>query len=66
MLGLLCAHPEAGEKWLVATIVEGVERWGSKHLGLLASGQDARRLRKKMRAWNPRNGFSAASVEPVS
>ena len=46
MLGLLCAHPEAGEKWLVSIIVEGVERWGGKHLGLLASGQEARRLRR--------------------
>jgi hypothetical protein len=38
----------------------------AKHLGLFASGQDARRLRKKMREWNPRNGFSAAFAEPVS
>jgi hypothetical protein len=66
MLGLLCAHPEAGERWLVSAMVEGVERWGSKHLGLFASGQDARRLRKKMREWNPRDGFSAASAEPAS
>ena len=66
MLGLLCAHPDAGEKWLVGIIVEGVERWGSKQLGLLASGQEARRLKNQMRAWDPRNGFSAGSVEPVS
>ena len=66
MLGLLCAHPEAGEKWLVGIIVEGVERWGGKQLGLLASGQEARRVRNRMRAWDPRNGFSAGSVEPVS
>jgi hypothetical protein len=66
MLGLLCAHPEAGERWLVSTIVEGVERWRSKHLALLASGQEARRLRRKMRSWDPRNGFSAASAEPAS
>ena len=66
MLGLNCAHPEAGEKWLVSIIVEGVERWGGKHLGLFASGQDARRLRNMMREWNPRNGFSAACAEPAS
>jgi len=66
MLGLLCAHPEAGERWLVNTIVEGVERWRSKHLALFASGQDARRLRRKMREWDPRNGFSAAYAEPAS
>ena len=66
MLGLLCAHPEAGEKWLVGIIVEGVERWGSKQLGLLASGQEARRVWNRMRGWDPRNGFSAGSVEPVS
>ncbi|MEP6936191.1 MAG: hypothetical protein ABI988_19990 [Nitrospirota bacterium] len=65
MLGLLCAHPEAGEKWLVTTIVEGVERWRGKHLALIASGQAARRLWKKIRAWDPRNGFSAGSVEPA-
>jgi hypothetical protein len=65
MLGLLCAHQEAGERWLVNTIVEGVERWGSKHLGLLASGQEALRLKNTMRAWDPRHGFSAGSVEPV-
>ena len=66
MLGLLCAHPEAGERWLVHTIVEGVERWGSKHLALLENGQEARTLRRKMREWNPRNGFSAASAEPAT
>ena len=65
MLGLLCAHPEAGERWLVKTIVEGVERWGSTHLALLASGQELSRLKRKMREWNPRNGFSAACAEPA-
>lgn len=63
MLGLLCAHPEAGEQWLVKTIVEGVERWRTKHLALLQSGQDAQRLKRKIRWWNPRNGFSAGSAE---
>lgn len=66
MLGLLCAHPEAGERWLVHTIVEGVERWGSKHLALLASGQERSKARRKMQAWNPRDGFSGASAEPVT
>ena len=66
MLGLLCAHPEAGERWLVKTIVEGAERWRSKHLALLASGQELSRLKRTMREWNPRNGFSAACAEPVS
>ena len=66
MLGLLCAHPEAGERWLVKTIVEGAERWRAKHLALLASGQEMSRLKRKMREWNQRNGFSAASAEPVS
>jgi len=65
MLGLLCAHPEAGERWLVNTIVDGVERWRGKHLALLASGQEARRLRSKMREWHPRDGFSAAYAEPA-
>ena len=67
MLGLLCAHPEAGEKWLVGIIVEGVERWGGKQLGLLASGQEARRAaRIRCGRGILRNGFSAGSVEPVS
>ncbi len=65
MLELLCAHPEAGERWLVNIIVDGVERWRSKHLALLASGQEVRRLRSKMREWHPRDGFSAAYAEPV-
>src|SRR5262245_2030888 len=60
MLGLLCAHPEAGERWLVNTIIEGVERWRAKHLALLAPGQDRHAVTKKMRWWNPRDGFSAA------
>jgi phage replication initiation protein len=66
MLGLLCAHPEAGGRWLVTTIVEGVERWRGKYLALFASGQDARWLRRTMREWDPRNGFAAVSVEPAS
>ena len=65
MLGLLCAHPEAGERWLVNIIVVGVERWRSKHLALLQSGQEARRLRRTMREWHPRDGFSAAYAEPA-
>ena len=60
MLGLLCAHPEAGERWLVNTIIEGVERWRAKHLALLAPGQDSEQVKRKMRWWNPRDGFSAA------
>ena len=60
MLGLLCAHPEAGERWFVNTIVEGVERWRAKHLALSASGQDNRTVKRKMRWWNPRDGFAAA------
>ena len=51
---------------MVNIIVEGVERWRGKHLALFASGQDARRLRNKMREWNPRNGFSVACAEPAS
>jgi len=66
MLGLLCAHPEAGGRWLVTTIVEGVERWRGKYLALFASGQDARWLRRTMREWDPRNGFAAVSVEPAT
>ena len=60
MLGLLCAHPEAGERWLVNTIIEGVERWRAKHLALLAPGQDRQAVTRKIRWWNPRDGFSAA------
>jgi len=60
MLGLLCAHPEAGERWLVNTIIEGVERWRAKHLALLAPGQDRHTVKRKIRWWNPRDGFSAA------
>ncbi len=66
MLGLLCAHPEAGERWLVNTIIEGVERWRSKHLALLATGQDREQVKRKMRWWNPRDGFAAASVSTGS
>lgn len=66
MLGLLCAHPEAGERWLVKTIVDGVERWRSKHLALLAPGQDRQAVKRKMRWWNPRDGFAAASASTGS
>ncbi len=66
MLGLLCAHPDAGERWLVRTIVEGVERWRAKHLALLQSGQDLRSVKRKLRWWNPRDGFSAAYAIPAS
>jgi putative DNA relaxase len=62
MLGLLCAHPEAGERWLVNTIIDGVERWRAKHLALLAPGQDRQAVTRKMRWWNPREGFAAAYV----
>jgi putative DNA relaxase len=60
MLGLLCAHPEAGERWLVKTIVDGVERWRAKHRALLGSEQESRKMQRKLRWWNPRNGFAAA------
>ena len=41
----------------IGVIVEGVERWGGKQLGLLASGQEARRVRgNRMRAWDPETG----------
>lgn len=60
MLGLLCAHPEAGERWLVNTIIEGVERWRAKHFALLGPSQDRTSVKRKMRWWNPRDGFAAA------
>ncbi|UVT15538.1 MAG: replication initiation factor domain-containing protein [Nitrospira sp.] len=66
MLGLLCAHPEAGERWLVKTIVDGVDRWRSKHLALLQSGQELAKAKRKLRWWNPRDGFSAAYATPAS
>jgi DNA relaxase NicK len=66
MLGLLCAHPEAGERWLVRTIVDGVDRWRTKHLALLQSGQELNKVKRKMRSWNPRDGFSAAYAPSVS
>jgi DNA relaxase NicK len=66
MLGLLCAHPEAGERWLINRIVEGVERWRPEHITLLGSAQEVRRLRQKMRTWNPRDGFTASCAEPAS
>ena len=62
MLGLLCAHPEAGERWLINRIVEGVERWRPEQMTLLGGVQEVRRLRQKMREWNPRDGFTGASV----
>jgi len=60
MLGLLCAHPEAGERWLVKTIVEGVDRWRAKHVALLQEGQDLAKTKRKLRWWRPSDGFSAA------
>jgi len=66
MLGLLCVHPEAGERWLVSTIIEGVERWRAKHYALLASGQDPQHLKRTVRWWNPKNGFAAVSASTVS
>jgi hypothetical protein len=66
MLGLLCAHPEAGERWLVSTIIEGVERWRAKHYALLASGQDPEQVKRKVRWWKPTDGFAAAYVNTAS
>jgi phage replication initiation protein len=66
MLGLLCAHPEAGERWLVSTIIEGVERWRAKHYALLASGQDVEQTKRKVRWWKPTDGFAAAYVSTAS
>jgi DNA relaxase NicK len=60
MLGLLCAHPEAGERWLVKTIVDGVDRWRSKHVALLQPGQHLATVKRTMRWWKPSEGFSAA------
>ena len=62
MLGLLCAHPEAGERWLVKTIVDGVDRWRKKHFALLGNQQEGRRKQRILRYWSPRDGFSAASA----
>ncbi|MDH4080646.1 MAG: replication initiation factor domain-containing protein [Nitrospira sp.] len=59
-LSLLCAHPEAGERWLVRTIVDGVDRWRSKHLALLQHGRDLEKTKRRLHWWNPRDGFSAA------
>lgn len=60
MLGLLCAHPDAGERWLVRTIVDGVDRWRSKHRALLQPSRDLAKAKRRLRWWNPRDGFSAA------
>lgn len=60
MLGLLCAHPEAGERWLVKTIVDGVDRWRSKHVALLQQGHNLSSVKRTMRWWKPSKGFSAA------
>jgi len=46
--------------------VEGVERWRPEQMMLLGSAQEVRRLRQKMREWNPRDGFTVASVNPAS
>jgi phage replication initiation protein len=59
-LSLLCAHPEAGERWLVRTIVDGVDRWRSKHLALLQSGKTLEQAKHRLHWWNPRDGFSVA------
>ena len=53
MLGLLCADPESGERWLVNRIVEGVERWLPEHMTLLGSGQEVRDSRSSG-SGNPR------------
>ena len=65
MLGLLCAHPEAGERWLINRIVEGVERWRPEQMTLLGGAEEVRRLRQKMREWNPRDGFTASHAGPA-
>ena len=65
MLGLLCAHPEAGERWLINRIVEGVERWRPEQMTLLGGVQEVRRLRQRMREWNPRDGFTASHAGPA-
>jgi phage replication initiation protein len=66
MLGLLCVHPEAGERWLVSTIIEGAERWRAKHYALLAKGQDVEQMKRKVRWWKPTDGFAAAYVHTAS
>ncbi|HJT20129.1 MAG TPA: replication initiation factor domain-containing protein [Nitrospira sp.] len=62
MLGLLCAHPEAGERWLVKTIIDGVERWGTKHFGLLGNAREGKRQQRKLRYRYPTDGFDAGSA----
>jgi len=62
----VCVHPEAGERWLVKTIVDGVERWRAKHLALLAQGQNPQKAKRTIRWWNPRDGFSAGYVAPAT
>lgn len=62
MLGLLCAHPEAGERWLVKTIVDGVDRWRSKHVALLQAGHQLATVKRTMRWRKPSEGFSGASA----
>jgi hypothetical protein len=59
-LGILCAHPEAGEKWLVNEIVHGVQRWRDKHRALFEGTAELRRAQAKLRKWNPADGFSVA------
>ena len=66
MLGLLCAHPEAGERWLVKTITEGVDRWRAKHFALLDGSKEVLKARKKLQRWRPSDGFSAVHAVAVT
>lgn len=65
-LAIVCAHPEAGEKWLVNEIIHGVERWRQKHRALFEDQGTARQGRSRLSRWRPVEGFSAALALSVS
>ena len=47
----------------MSTLRHGVSRGIAERY---PGGKEARRLKNTMRAWDPRNGFSGGSFEPVS
>jgi len=65
-LAIVCAHPEAGERWLVNEIIHGVERWRQKHLAMFEGAVAHRRAHARLSRWRPREGFSAALASSVT
>jgi len=58
----LAPTPDAGERGLVRTIVDGMDRWRSKHLAILQGGKTLEHTKRRLHWWNPLDRYSGASA----